>query len=62
MPLLAYGWDLDLRFQNAPTSVYLEPSEEFTVIVGGIAGTGGQWMHYEQNTDTLIYVGTKYMY
>ena len=62
LPLLVYGWDLDLRFEKASYNVFLEPSEEFTVIVGGTAGTGGQWMHYEPNPDTLIYLGTKYKY
>ena len=41
LPLLAHGWDLDLRFEKASYNVFLEPSEEFTVIVGGTAGTGG---------------------
>ena len=62
MPLLAYAWDLDLRVPDAPSSVYLEPGEEFTVIVGGSAGTGGQWMHYEPNPDTFTYVDNKYTY
>ena len=62
IPLVAFAWDLDLRVPDAPSSVYLEPGEEFTAIVGGSAGTGGQWMHYEQNPDILTFIDTKYTY
>jgi hypothetical protein len=43
--LVAQAWELDLRIPYQ-ASIYLEPDEQLTVVLGGNAGTGAKWMHY----------------
>ena len=42
----AIAWDLDLRASEYPeTNLFLAPGDEVNIILGGTAGTGGQWMY-----------------
>ena len=43
---IAQGWLIDLRETEEPESnLFLAPGDEVEIIVGGSAGTGGQWMY-----------------
>ena len=56
LPIIALGWEIDARNSDSPIGVWLDANEEFSIIVGGSAGTGGQWMHYEPNPDLVEFV------
>lgn len=54
---LAYGWENDLRYTEENSSnVFLTPGEEVDFVLGGTAGTGGQWMYGLTNQFVLGFV------
>lgn len=59
--LVAQAWELDLRIPYQ-ASIYLEPDEQLTVVLGGNAGTGAKWMHYQTDSDILTFVDSVYTY
>ena len=44
------AWELDLwRQTKREANIFVAPGEEVDIILGGTAGTGGQWMYYLTN-------------
>ena len=57
----AQAWELDLRIPYQ-SSIYLEPNEQLTVVLGGNAGTGAKWLHYQTDSEILTFIDSVYTY